>query len=152
MELVEVVRRRETSDEALERAYAFVERIGKTAVLAADTPGFIVNRVARPYYLQAMRALERGVASVEELDALARAAGFRMGPFELMDLIGLDVNLATSESIYERTEARAFRAGRAAARHGRARIARAARAARGFYDYRDGNADAVRSGVDAADG
>jgi 3-hydroxybutyryl-CoA dehydrogenase len=72
-------------------------------VLAADTPGFIVNRVARPYYLQALRALERGLASVEELDALARGAGFRMGPFELMDFIGLDVNLATSESIYART-------------------------------------------------
>ena len=68
--------REQTSDDSLERAYAFAERIGKTAVSAADTPGFIVNRVARPYYLQAMRALEGGVASVEELDALARAGGF----------------------------------------------------------------------------
>ena len=64
-----------------------------------------MNRVARPYYLQALRALERGVASVPELDALARSAGFAMGPFELMDLIGLDVNLATSESVYQRTQA-----------------------------------------------
>jgi 3-hydroxybutyryl-CoA dehydrogenase len=105
MKLVEVVHAPETSDDTIDRAFAFVERIGKTAVLAADTPGFIVNRVARPFYLQSLRALERNVASVEELDALARAAGFRMGPFELMDLIGLDVNLATSESVYERTEA-----------------------------------------------
>jgi 3-hydroxybutyryl-CoA dehydrogenase len=105
MRLVEVVHAPDTSDKAIERAYAFVERIGKTAVLAADTPGFIVNRVARPFYLQSMRALQRGVASVEELDALARAAGFRMGPFELIDLIGLDVNLATTESVYARTEA-----------------------------------------------
>ena len=105
MKLVEVVHAPGTSDETIQRAYAFVERIGKTAVLAADTPGFIVNRVARPFYLQSMRALERNLASPEELDALARAAGFRMGPFELMDLIGLDVNLATTESVYERTEA-----------------------------------------------
>jgi 3-hydroxybutyryl-CoA dehydrogenase len=105
MKLVEIVHAHSTSDEAIERAYAFVERIGKTAVLAADTPGFIVNRVARPFYLQSMRALAEDLASIPELDALARAAGFRMGPFELMDLIGLDVNLATSESVYERTDA-----------------------------------------------
>jgi 3-hydroxybutyryl-CoA dehydrogenase len=77
-------------------------------VLASDTPGFIVNRVARPYYLQALRALDRGVASAEELDALARGVGFRMGPFELMDLIGLDVNLATTETVYARTQAQRF--------------------------------------------
>lgn len=106
MKLIEVVHAAETSDEAIERAYAFVERAGKTAVLAADTPGFIVNRVARPFYLQSMRALAKDVASAEELDALARSAGFRMGPFELMDLIGLDVNLATTESVYDRTEAK----------------------------------------------
>jgi 3-hydroxybutyryl-CoA dehydrogenase len=105
MKLVEIVRAPETGDEAIAKAFAFVERIEKTAVETADTPGFIVNRVARPFYLQSLRALERGAASVDELDALARAAGFRMGPFELMDLIGLDVNLATSESIYARTEA-----------------------------------------------
>jgi len=105
MRLVEVVRAPLTSDDAVERAFDVATRMGKDFVLAADTPGFIVNRVARPYYLQALRALERGVASAEELDALARAAGFRMGPFELMDLIGLDVNLATTESVYERTEA-----------------------------------------------
>lgn len=105
MQLVEVVRAAQTSDDALERAFDFVERIDKSAVLAADEPGFIVNRVARPYYLQAMRGFEKGLASIEELDALARSVGFRMGPFELMDLIGLDVNLATSESVYARTDA-----------------------------------------------
>lgn len=103
MALVEIVRTDETSSEALEIVQRFVERIGKSAVVAADTPGFIVNRIARPYYLQAMRALDAGVAEIPEMDALARGAGFRMGPFELMDLIGLDVNLATTESIYERT-------------------------------------------------
>lgn len=105
MKLVEVIRTEVTDAAVVEIARAFVQSIGKTAVLAADTPGFIVNRVARPYYLQALHALEQGVGSVEDLDALARGIGFRMGPFELMDLIGLDVNLATSESIYERTGA-----------------------------------------------
>jgi len=104
MKLVEIVATEQTSDEALDRARAFVARIGKSGVTCADTPGFIVNRVARPFYLQSMRALERGVATVEELDALARSAGFRMGPFELMDFIGMDVNLATSESVYERLD------------------------------------------------
>jgi len=108
MQLVEVVYAPQSGDEAIARAHEVVAAMGKTAALTADTPGFIVNRVARPYYLQSLRALERNVASVEELDALARAAGFRMGPFELMDLIGLDVNLATTESIYARTEAERF--------------------------------------------
>ena len=106
MKLVEVVHLAQTSDEAVDRAYEFVERIGKTAVMAADTPGFIVNRVARPFYLQSMRALERGVAPIDELDALARGVGFRMGPFELMDLIGLDVNLGN-----QRLGVRAHRGG-----------------------------------------
>ncbi|MBV9718571.1 MAG: hypothetical protein JOZ77_04585 [Candidatus Eremiobacteraeota bacterium] len=108
MQLIEVVAGPQTSDETLERAYEAVAKMGKTAVLAADTPGFIVNRIARPYYLQALRALEDGVASAAELDALARGIGFRMGPFELMDLIGLDVNLATTESLYARTGAERF--------------------------------------------
>jgi len=69
-------------------------------VLAADTPGFIVNRVARPYYLEAMRIVGDGLAGIEEVDATMREAGFRMGPFELVDTIGADVNLAVSESIY----------------------------------------------------
>ena len=105
MKLVEVIKANETSDDALDAADAFIERIGKTPVDAADTPGFIVNRVARPFYLQSMRAYERGVAAPADLDALARAVGFRMGPFELMDLIGLDINYATSVSVYERLDA-----------------------------------------------
>jgi 3-hydroxybutyryl-CoA dehydrogenase len=108
MKLVEIVAAEHTSDEALARAREFVERIGKIGVECADTPGFIVNRVARPFYLQSMRALDRGAASIEELDALARGVGFRMGPFELMDLIGLDVNLAVSESVYERLGSERF--------------------------------------------
>lgn len=103
MKLVEIVRAEATSDETIARARGIAEKLGKTAVLTADTPGFIVNRVARPYYLQAMRAYGAGVAPIEDLDRLARGVGFRMGPFELMDLIGMDVNLATTQSVYERT-------------------------------------------------
>lgn len=105
MKLVEIVRAEETLDETMARARSLVDAFGKTGVITRDTPGFIVNRVARPYYLQAMRAYELGAAPVEDLDRLARGAGFRMGPFELMDLIGLDVNLATSESVYAQTDA-----------------------------------------------
>jgi 3-hydroxybutyryl-CoA dehydrogenase len=137
MQLVEIVRAPETSDAAIERAYAFAQRLGKTAVASADTPGFIVNRVARPFYLQAMRALERGLASIDELDALARAAGFRMGPFELMDFIGLDVNLATSESVYARTgAARLAPLDLQRTMVSQNRLGR--KSGLGFYDYRDG--------------
>ncbi|HET6896308.1 MAG TPA: 3-hydroxyacyl-CoA dehydrogenase NAD-binding domain-containing protein [Candidatus Baltobacteraceae bacterium] len=104
MKLVEIVQGEQTAQEAIERAREVVLRLGKTPVLAADTPGFIVNRIARPYYLQAMRAYQAGIAPIEDLDRLARGAGFRMGPFELMDLIGMDVNLATTQSVYERTD------------------------------------------------
>lgn len=147
MKLVEVVATDATSDDALDRAHAFVERIGKTGVDAADTPGFIVNRVARPFYLQAMRAFERGAAAIPELDALARAAGFRMGPFELMDLIGMDVNYATSVSVYERLEAERLtpidmqRRMVAEGRLGR-------KTGQGFYDYTQGDPERVDLKID----
>lgn len=137
MKLVEIVRGEQTGDEAIERAREAAMRFGKTAVVTADTPGFIVNRVARPFYLQAMRAYDAGIATVEELDQLARGAGFRMGPFELMDLIGLDVNLATSESIYQRTGAKRLepvalqREMVSAGKLGR-------KSGAGFYDYSEG--------------
>jgi 3-hydroxybutyryl-CoA dehydrogenase len=69
--------------------------------VAADTPGFIVNRVARPYYLEALRILGDGLATVEQVDGAMRGIGFRMGPFELVDAIGLDVNFAVSQSVFE---------------------------------------------------
>lgn len=137
MELVEIVRGPQTDDATLERAAEFVRAVGKTAAFASDTPGFIVNRVARPFYLQSLRALEAEVAPVAALDALARGAGFRMGPFELMDLIGLDINLATTESIYERIGAErlapvALQAEMVAAN----RLGRKTKA--GFYEYSSG--------------
>ena len=82
---------------------ALAERWGKRPVVAQDTPGFIVNRVARPFYLEALRLLGDGVADVATIDRLVRSAGFRMGPFELLDLIGLDVNLAVTQSVYDAT-------------------------------------------------
>ncbi len=124
MQLVEIVRAAQTSDDALSRALDLVERLGKAAVVTADTPGFIVNRVARPYYLQALHALERGVASMEELDALARAVGFRMGPFELMDFIGLDINFGDDRVCVRADRGAAPSARGAAAADGRARPAR----------------------------
>lgn len=138
MQLIEVVYAAQTGDEPFERAMAFAQRLGKTAVAAADSPGFIVNRIARPYYLQAMRALERGVASIEELDALARAAGFRMGAFELMDFIGIDVNLATSESVYARTQEARLEPVEAQ-REMVAQGLLGRKSGAGFYDYRRGN-------------
>jgi len=149
MKLVEIVETDRTSDDAFERARAFVERIGKTGVTCADTPGFIVNRVARPFYLQSMRALEAGVAGIEELDALARCAGFRMGPFELMDLIGLDVNLATSESVYERLEAERL-APRPMQRDLVARGRLGRKTGTGFYVYENGRHAKLDLALDAS--
>jgi 3-hydroxybutyryl-CoA dehydrogenase len=91
----------QTSDETLAKARTVAERLGKTAVDVKDTPGFIVNRVARPFYGEALRLLNDGVASVEEIDRIMKlGGGFRMGPFELMDLIGLDVNFAVTNQVF----------------------------------------------------
>jgi 3-hydroxybutyryl-CoA dehydrogenase len=104
MKLVEVVRGHRTSTETLRQTLEFARTLGKTAVVAADTPGFIVNRVARPFYGEALRLLGEGVATVEEIDRIVKLeGGFKMGPFELMDLIGIDVNLAVTQSIFEQT-------------------------------------------------
>ena len=73
---------------------------GKTPVIAKDTPGFIVNKVARPYYSEAIKLLEEGVASIAEIDAALTGVGFKMGPFELMDLIGHDVNFTVTETVW----------------------------------------------------
>lgn len=102
MKLVEIVRGTQTSDETVNTTSELAERLGKVTVVCRDTPGFIVNRVARPFYGEALRLLGEGVASVEEIDRIARlSGGFKMGPFELMDLIGIDVNYAVTKSVYE---------------------------------------------------
>jgi len=103
MRLVEVIPGAHTSAGTLARAKAFVGSLEKTAIVSKDSPGFVVNRIARPFYGEAIRLLADGVADVATVDALLKGAGFRMGPFELMDLIGLDVNLAVSTAVYEAT-------------------------------------------------
>lgn len=100
MPLVEVVRGPQSSVKAVDLVAAVARAWGKTPVLAADTPGFIVNRVARPYYLEALRITGEGLATVPEVDRAMEAAGFRMGPFRLLDLIGIDVNYAVSQAVY----------------------------------------------------
>jgi len=101
MKLVEVVAGPLTDPSVTESVAALARRLGKTPVIAADTPGFIVNRVARPFYLEALRIVGEGAAGIEEVDAAIRGIGFKMGPFELIDSIGLDVNLAVSQSVHE---------------------------------------------------
>ena len=101
MTLVEVVPAAVTSEAVLERAEAIVRDWGKTPVRSADRPGFIVNRVNRPYTIEALRVLEEGAASVEAIDSAMRDGGFPMGPFELMDLAGLDVNLAAARGVWD---------------------------------------------------
>ncbi|MBX2914248.1 MAG: 3-hydroxybutyryl-CoA dehydrogenase [Cyclobacteriaceae bacterium] len=100
MKLVEVVAGERTALSVLTALKAFAKSIGKVTVDAKDSPGFIVNRVARHFYVESLLAVEKNATSFETVDALMRASGFRMGPFELMDLIGIDVNYAVTESVY----------------------------------------------------
>ena len=104
MRLVEVVRGDATTDSTADLACELARAWGKTPVVCTSTPGFIVNRVARPFYGEAQRLVEEGVADPATVDAVLReAGGFPMGPFELTDLVGQDVNLAVSRSVWEQT-------------------------------------------------
>ncbi|HEY7599014.1 MAG TPA: 3-hydroxyacyl-CoA dehydrogenase NAD-binding domain-containing protein [Candidatus Limnocylindrales bacterium] len=101
MALVEVVEGDQTSAATMRAGLAFVEGLGKTAVACRDEPGFIVNRVNRPFTLEALRMLEGREASVEQIDAAIAGAGYPMGPFTLMDLVGIDVNYAVATALYD---------------------------------------------------
>ena len=101
MKLVEVVRTRYTTDNTISLIMNLARQTGKTPVLCKDSPGFIVNRVARPYYLEALQLVEKYDVAVETIDKLAEATGFKMGPFRLMDLIGNDINYSVSSIVHE---------------------------------------------------
>ncbi len=98
--LVEVIPTVFTASEVVERSLSILKEVGKVPIVAPDVPGFIVNRVARPYYVEALRQAERGVP-VEAIDKLMEGIGFRMGPFRLMDLIGIDVNHSVTQAVWE---------------------------------------------------
>ena len=101
MPLVEVVRTCWSEAATLERATAFVRALGKVPVVVKDTPGFVVNRVARSFPLEALKIATEGIATPTQVDRIMKlGAGFKMGPFELMDLVGIDVNFAVSQSVY----------------------------------------------------
>ena len=101
MKLVEVIKGAATSTAVAEKAFDWSVSLGKTTVYAQDAPGFIVNRVARHFYVEALKIAEEGVASIPEIDNLMEATGFKMGPFRLMDLIGVDTNYSVTNSMFE---------------------------------------------------
>ncbi|MEO8665117.1 MAG: 3-hydroxyacyl-CoA dehydrogenase NAD-binding domain-containing protein, partial [Ignavibacteria bacterium] len=102
MKLVEVVKGRFTSEETFETTYELSKKLGKVPVAAKDTPAFIVNRIARPFYGEALKILSEGSGEVETIDKVMKdCGGFVMGPFTLMDLIGIDINFSVTRSVYE---------------------------------------------------
>jgi len=101
MKLVEIVRTEDTEEEIIQAIVTLSEKMGKIPVVCNDSPGFIVNRVARSYYLEAMRLVEAGLATVETVDIAMESAGFKMGPFRLMDLIGMDINFGVSQIVWK---------------------------------------------------
>ena len=101
MKLVEIVKADQTSDTLINMLQEVVSRMGKTAVVCKDSPGFIVNRVARHFYLESLQLLEQGKTDIETIDLVLEATGFKMGAFRLMDLIGIDINYAVSQHIWE---------------------------------------------------
>jgi 3-hydroxybutyryl-CoA dehydrogenase len=101
MKLVEVIKTEHTNNDALDSVIEVARKMGKTAVVCKDAPGFIVNRVARHYYLEAMKLVEEGLATIETVDAVMESTGFKMGPFKLMDLIGMDINFGVSNIVWE---------------------------------------------------
>jgi len=102
MKLVEIVKGEFTSEAVLQKVIDFARKLGKTPVVCKDTPAFIVNRVARSFYGEALKMLGEGNIVVETIDKIMREeGGFKMGPFELMDLIGIDINFSVTKSVYE---------------------------------------------------
>jgi len=159
MALVEVVRGPQTDQATVDQAIDLMERWGKTPVVSADSPGFIVNRVNRPFTLEALAILEHGTATTAQIDVAMRDAGYPMGPFELMDLAGIDVNLAAARGIHDGFVARGDPlAGRFEPSIRQERMVDSGRLGRktgaGFYTYEDGvavDADAAPLGAATRD-
>lgn len=135
MKLVEIISGVETDETIAHQCSALIEGMGKKCVMAADAPGFIVNRVARHYYVEGLKLAEERVAEFDAIDALMESSGFKMGPFKLMDLIGVDTNFSVTTSIYNLFHQDGkFRPSRMqqqkvdAGHHGR-------KSGRGFYKY-----------------
>jgi 3-hydroxybutyryl-CoA dehydrogenase len=101
MKLVEIVNTNYTTEPVIKVVSDLSQKMGKVPVVCKDSPGFIVNRVARPFYIESLRLLEEGQISLETIDSLLEASGFKLGPFKLMDLIGNDINYSVSCSVYE---------------------------------------------------
>jgi 3-hydroxybutyryl-CoA dehydrogenase len=101
MKLVELVKATHTSNSTLDSLKTFANSLGKTVVTTGDSPGFIVNRVARHFYLESLKIAEEQGASIESIDALMESVGFKMGPFKLMDLIGNDINYSVTKSLFD---------------------------------------------------
>jgi len=101
MKLVEIINTNYTNEQTTRTMIDLARQLGKVPVVCKDSPGFIVNRVARPYYIESLRLIEEGKVGVENIDNLLEASGFKLGPFKLMDLIGNDINYSVSCSIYE---------------------------------------------------
>jgi len=101
MKLVEVVNTRYTNDQTTSTIVDLAKQMNKVPVICKDSPGFIVNRVARPFYIESLRLVEDNLSAFTQIDLLMEATGFKMGPFKLMDLIGNDINYAVSCSVYE---------------------------------------------------
>lgn len=100
MKLVEIIAGVQTDKNIAQICYDLMKLTGKTPIMASDAPGFIVNRVARHYYVESLKIAEENIAHIETIDILMENAGFKMGPFKLMDLIGVDVNFSVTNSIY----------------------------------------------------
>ena len=152
MKLVEVVATADSSEEALAATTEVGRRMGRTPIRAKDSPGFIANRLARPFSLESLRMLADGVADAETIDRACRlGGGFRMGPFELIDLIGLDVNLSVARSFYAQGgEPERWRPSEIQERMvGEGRLGR--KSGRGFYAYDGGGATAARTTPISAD-
>ena len=101
MKLVEVIKGAKTDQKIVDRSVNFVKKLKKQPVVAADAPGFIVNRIARLYYVESLKALEENVTDFETIDRIMESSGFKMGPFKLMDLIGVDTNYSVTESQFK---------------------------------------------------